>query len=229
MHAAPAVSCAKIWKKRTRAYRYRRGHPDIPCAVALRLISCSPRRRIRLATVTDGLKDCLNPVGSTRLRQLDTSNGCQDHTALPYAASPVVCTLCLLTDKPPCQHDHAPDAATSTASRPNVRDDGQRPSTGTGWRRCRGDLGARQVKFRKIGNIIVGGCRGWDKCALNSGQIRRDFEDWRDRAARRPVIVLHMLLCRVRSYWLSVTACVHVQLSFSRCVLPDGPAFPDYS
>ena len=28
----------------------------------------------------------------------------------------------------------APDAAASTASRPNVRDDGQRPSFGTGWR-----------------------------------------------------------------------------------------------
>jgi hypothetical protein len=63
------------------------GHPDIPCAMALRLIPCSPRRRIRLVTVADGLKDCLNPVGSTRLRQLDTSNGCQDHTVLPYAAS----------------------------------------------------------------------------------------------------------------------------------------------
>ena len=82
-----------------------------------------------------GLKACRNPVGSTRLRQLDTSNGCQDHTALPYAASPVVRTLCSLTDQgPPCEHDHAPDAAASTATRPNVRDDGQRPSTGTGWR-----------------------------------------------------------------------------------------------
>jgi len=49
--------------------------------------------------------------------------------------APVVCTLCSLTDQsPPCEHDHAPDAAASTASRPNVRDDGQRPSTGTGWR-----------------------------------------------------------------------------------------------
>ena len=47
----------------------------------------SPRRRIRLVTVADGLKECLDPVGSTRLRQLDTSNGCQDHTLLPYAAS----------------------------------------------------------------------------------------------------------------------------------------------
>jgi hypothetical protein len=106
----------------------------IPCAMVLRLIPCSPRRRIRLASVADGLKDCPNPVGSTPLRQLDTSNGCQDHTALPYAASPVVCTLCSLTDRsPPCEHDHAPDAAASTATRPNVRDDGQRPSTGTGW------------------------------------------------------------------------------------------------
>ncbi|MEH2568550.1 hypothetical protein V1289_008177 [Bradyrhizobium sp. AZCC 2289] len=111
----------------------------IPRAMVLRLIPCSPRRRIRLVTVADGLKDCQNPVGSTPLRQLDTSNGCQDHTVLPYAAPPVVCTLCSLTDQsPPCEHDHAPDAAASTASRPNVRDDGQRPSTGTGWRElCR--------------------------------------------------------------------------------------------
>ena len=87
MLAAPAVSCAKRCKERTRAYRYRRGHPDIPCAMVLRLMARSPRRRIRLVTVADGLKDCLHPVGSTRLRQLDTSNGCQDHTLLPYAAS----------------------------------------------------------------------------------------------------------------------------------------------
>jgi hypothetical protein len=153
--AAPAVSCAKLCKKRTRAYRYRRGHPDIPCAMVLRLISCSPRRRIRLATVADGLKDCLNPVGSTRLRQLDTSNGCQDHTVLPYAASRLrqkasPGTARLRTQvqpgigagrlravlahgpKPALPTRHAPDAATSTASRPNVRDDGQRPSTRDG-------------------------------------------------------------------------------------------------
>jgi hypothetical protein len=155
--AAPAVSCAKRCKARTRAYRYRRGHPDIPCAMVLRLMARSPRRRIRLVTVADGLKDCLDPVGSTRLRQLDTSNGCQDHTLLPYAASrlrlmaspgaarrrtqvrpamvPVVCALCSLTEhKPALRPRHAPDTAASTATRPNVRDDGQRPSTGTGWR-----------------------------------------------------------------------------------------------
>jgi hypothetical protein len=29
-------------------------------------------------------------LGRLNLRRLDTSNGCQDHTALPYAAAPFV-------------------------------------------------------------------------------------------------------------------------------------------
>src|SRR5437762_13559159 len=41
-----------------------------------------------LDTVADGLKADRNPVGSTHLRQLDTSIGCQDHMVLPYAAAP---------------------------------------------------------------------------------------------------------------------------------------------
>ena len=106
--AAPAVSCAKLCKERTRAYRYRRGHPDIPCAMVLRLMARSPRRRIGLVTVADELKDCLNPVGSTRLRQLDTSNGCQDHTASPYAATSIVCAPLSLTSRsPPCDTSRA--------------------------------------------------------------------------------------------------------------------------
>ena len=31
-----------------------------------------------------------SPVGLVNLRQLDTSNGCQDHTALPSATAPLV-------------------------------------------------------------------------------------------------------------------------------------------
>ena len=132
--AAPAVSCATSAKKRTRAYRYSWSTPAFPAQWFDGLYR-SPWRRIPLASIAGGLKDCRNPVGSTFLRQLDTSNGCQNHTALPYAASPVVRTLCPLTGQgPPCEHDHAPDAAASTATRPNVRDDGQRPSSGTGWR-----------------------------------------------------------------------------------------------
>src|SRR4030088_2554997 len=53
------------------------------------------------------IKVCLSPVGPTRLRQLDTSNGCQDHTALPSAATSFVCAP-LITHgsfaNPPCDH-----------------------------------------------------------------------------------------------------------------------------
>jgi len=45
-----------------------------------------------------------------------------------------VCALRSLTENRPAT-TCAPDAAASTASRPNVRDDGQRPSLGTGWLR----------------------------------------------------------------------------------------------
>jgi hypothetical protein len=87
----------------------------IPCAMVLRLMPCSPRRRIRLVTVAAGLMAI--PIRSDRCRhrQLDTSNGCQDHTVLPYAATrlrqeaspgfgavrPARC--CSLTTKPPCE------------------------------------------------------------------------------------------------------------------------------
>ena len=40
-------------------------------------------------------------------------------------------------ERPPC-NALRDDAAASTASRPNVRDDGQRPSFGTGWRGTKG-------------------------------------------------------------------------------------------
>src|SRR3981081_4832651 len=60
-------------------------HPAFPHAMVLRLISCSPRRRIRLVTVIGELTACLSPVGPTCLRQLDTSNGGHAHTALPSA------------------------------------------------------------------------------------------------------------------------------------------------
>ena len=152
-----------------------------------------------------------HPVGpASPPKDLTPTMRRQDHTLLPYAApvfalrlrralpvsalgfnralAPVVCALCSLTDRsPPCQHDHAPDAAASTASRPNVRDDGQRPSTGTGWRRCRGDLGvassqiSENQKFclcrwlashpiRVLASIRVGG--GYLYCAANGTDAR---------------------------------------------------------
>src|SRR5436305_523463 len=57
--------------------------------------------------------------GTTYLRGFNTSNGCQDHTALPYAESIVrlhaIRQLTGLVD-PPCHPLTSPDAAASTAS-----------------------------------------------------------------------------------------------------------------
>src|SRR5665647_602961 len=44
MHAAPAVSCAKLCKKCAHEHTGQRRRSDIPCAMALRLIARSPRR-----------------------------------------------------------------------------------------------------------------------------------------------------------------------------------------
>jgi hypothetical protein len=55
--------------------------------MALRLTSRSSRRRIPLVTVTSGLRFVFSPVGPTHLRWLDISNGCQNHTTSPYAAT----------------------------------------------------------------------------------------------------------------------------------------------
>src|SRR3954451_5377841 len=64
-------------------------HHYFPCAMALRLMPRSPRRRIRIVTVIRELTAELDPAGRLRLRELDISNGCQDHTVLPYADSAV--------------------------------------------------------------------------------------------------------------------------------------------
>jgi hypothetical protein len=122
----------------------------IPCTMVLRLIPRSPRRRIRLVTVIGELTAVRTRSGSQNLRRLDTSNGCQDHTALPSAAppqkafddlvpvrrsfseggsAPLVLRALDRSQAKACPAiTFARRAAASTASRPNVRDDGQRPS-----------------------------------------------------------------------------------------------------
>jgi hypothetical protein len=53
------------------------------------LFRALPDERILVVTVVGGLRFRQNPVGPTCLRQLGTSNGCQDHTTLPSAKSAV--------------------------------------------------------------------------------------------------------------------------------------------
>src|SRR5882724_6321264 len=88
--------------------------------------SCHRHRRIKVLRKPGWA--CKN------LRRLDTSNGCQDHTALPSAATrlrqkaspgkaPFVSrALDRSRENPPCDIKPA-NAAASTASHPNVRDD----------------------------------------------------------------------------------------------------------
>src|SRR2546427_39616 len=61
------------------------GQPAGACHLAR-----SSRRRIPLASVAAGLTADRTRLDSINLRQLDTSNGCQNHTLLPYAITPLV-------------------------------------------------------------------------------------------------------------------------------------------
>ena len=79
--------CKKEKKTHT-SIQVQRRQSGIPCAMALRLTSRSPRRRIPFVTVASGLRFVLSPVGPTRLRWLDISHGCQNHATSPYAAPP---------------------------------------------------------------------------------------------------------------------------------------------
>jgi hypothetical protein len=53
-------------------------------------MSRSPWRRIPFASIAAGLMAQSIRLDRIRHRQLDTSHGCQNHTILPYAATPVI-------------------------------------------------------------------------------------------------------------------------------------------
>src|SRR5882672_4535131 len=85
------------------------------------------------------------PGWATSLRELDTSNGCQNHTSSPSAALRLSQRLRRAKHRssachssahgpydPPCHPLTSPNAAASTASRPRVRDDREPPLCGTG-------------------------------------------------------------------------------------------------
>ena len=79
VRAAPAVSCAKNCTVGAHEHTGERKHSDIPCATALRLISCSPRRSGLVVTVISGILPADLTPASRR----------QDHTTSPYAATAI--------------------------------------------------------------------------------------------------------------------------------------------
>jgi hypothetical protein len=129
-------------------------HSGIPCTMVLRLMPRSPRRRIRLVTVISELPVLPRPVGPTKTSAdltpatgARTTRFCRTQPAFAKETSPVSArppqfsqsrgtsagrlrAASSLTGEPALRRRCAPDAAASTASHPNVRDDGQRPSAG---------------------------------------------------------------------------------------------------
>jgi hypothetical protein len=79
--------CKNAQRNAHTSIQVQRRQSGIPCAVVLRLMPCSPRRRIRLVTVAAGLMADQIRLDRYSHRQLGTSNGCRDHTVLPYAAT----------------------------------------------------------------------------------------------------------------------------------------------
>jgi hypothetical protein len=81
------------------------------------------------------IKGLSSPVGPTRLRQFDISNGCQDHTLLPYASAPFVSRAADRSRafrQPALRSRCAPDAVASTASHPTFVTMANAPLSRTG-------------------------------------------------------------------------------------------------
>ena len=142
--------------------------PGIPARNGFNgFLRARPGDEFLFVTVVPQIDGVAEPVGPNNPSAgLSISNGCQAHTTSPYAASSAnprqaVCDRPSFdgsVEAPIVLHavdrsrgssrpatSGAPSAAASTASRPNVRDDGQRPSFGTEQRECEVDLGSSAI------------------------------------------------------------------------------------
>ena len=82
VRAAPAVSCAMCTKSAHTSIQVQRRASGLPCAMALRLITCSPRRTALLPP--------LRPEKQLPPGALTPAPRRQDHTSLPYASAALV-------------------------------------------------------------------------------------------------------------------------------------------
>ena len=79
-----------VRKKRTRAYRFSGNTPTFPAQWLYGLWRALPGDEFVLSPSSRGLMARQARLSPTYLRGLDTSNGCQNHTLLPYASAPFV-------------------------------------------------------------------------------------------------------------------------------------------
>ena len=142
---APAVSCAMSAEDAHTSIQVQPEQPGIPCAMGLRLIPCSPWRRIPLASIAGGLKVLAKPGWiSQNLRRLDASNGRQNHTALPSATFAVRRRAAFAHEQAhPAKTCCAPGVPRPPLPAPNVRDDRDTPLL---WARDGGVVGVIWVE-----------------------------------------------------------------------------------
>ena len=109
VRAAPAVSCANMHKKRTRAYRFSGGIPAFPAQWFTAYSALSP---------VTGLSCHRHPREVLLPANLTPASGCQDHTVLPYAyrRSSARCRSLTSRLRLALRSHRAPGAAASTAS-----------------------------------------------------------------------------------------------------------------
>src|SRR5216683_6713519 len=135
VRAAPAASRANGEVKHTSVVTEGSpGSPGIPARNGFNgLFRALPGERIRLVTVISGLRFCQTRSGRLSLRKFNTSNGCQDHTALPYASRHLSSARRFIAHEVhlALRFPYVPDAAASTASRPASATIAIRPSSGT--------------------------------------------------------------------------------------------------
>ena len=99
VRAAPAVSCAMCTKSAHTSIQVQRRASGLPCAMALRLIACSPRRTALLPP--------LRPEKQLPPGALTPAPRRRDHTTLPYALMPfAIGTASVHRDPPHDRGDH---------------------------------------------------------------------------------------------------------------------------
>jgi hypothetical protein len=131
---APAASCALCSGNMHTSRRVHRNRPASPHAMVLTAYVALPGDRACLPPSPANM-ECPRPVGPTfPPRNLTPASGRQDHTILPYAATSLVRALAIAhrPHRPALPSRRTLNAAASTASRPNVRDDHDTPLLGAG-------------------------------------------------------------------------------------------------
>ncbi|SDS66721.1 hypothetical protein SAMN05444158_2789 [Bradyrhizobium canariense] len=128
-----SLAC-KGWKAHELVTTSPPGSPGIPARNGFNgLLRALPGDEFLLSPSSADLRFCRTRSGRRHLRQLDTSNGCQDHTTSPSALAPFVRApgdRSRAPANPPCDAIARPPPPRPPHPMPNVRDDRDTPLSG---------------------------------------------------------------------------------------------------